>query len=375
MPSDGSTGSRLGVFHDTGAPQDSTDFTTLVILHGHNWHGGTFSRLIPLAASSGYNTRLVLLNRRDYPGSTPYTDEERAMVAKLTPDDSEDAAMLAKAGVRFGRFLRDRAREVFDFLEDLVRHDHIPPAQHSKNTGGIVVAGWSLGALWMTSLLAYAPTFPVNDVELSAYVRRVVVFDTGNIVMGYPRRSDMYVRAFDPRLPPEERAASYDVWDRALAISSYYPHGGTLDTIAVRPLDDPPPTLSTLSGAERASMTFQADGDLDSRIMITGIQSGLFMSIRHRALLLPNNEGGESREDGVMDAWKDVEARFVWGGRSLPEVAHAMLTLRSEVENAKERGQPLRKVKLVTVKDGNHFVHWDHPEHAMRALLGEDEVV
>ena len=174
--------------------------------------------------------------------------------------------------------------------------------------------------------------------------------------MGYPRRSDMYVRAFDPKLRPEERAASYDVWDRALAISSYYPHGGTLDTIAVKPLDDPPPTLSTLSAEERANMTCKTDGDLDSRIMLTGIQCGLFAVIRERALLVPEGGDDDSGEDGVVDAWKDVEARFVWGGRSLPEVSHAMLTLRSEVENANEKGQQLRKVRLVTVKDGNHFV-------------------
>ena len=103
-------------------------------------------------------------------------------------------------------------------------------------------------------------------------------------------------------------------------------------------------------------MTFQAEGDLDSRIMLTGIQLGLFMVIRHRALVLPKDGAGKSLEDGVGDAWRDVEARFVWGGRSLPEVSHAMLALRSELETAKERGDSLREVKLVMVTDGNHFV-------------------
>ena len=98
------------------------------------------------------------------------------MVATLTPDSNE--AALAEARTSFDRFLKDRAREVFDFLEDLVRRDDIPPAQHDIGMGGIIIAGWSLGALWMTSLLAYAPSFPVNDVELSAYVRRVAVFGT-----------------------------------------------------------------------------------------------------------------------------------------------------------------------------------------------------
>ena len=176
--------------------------------------------------------------------------------------------------------------------------------------------------------------------------------------MGYPRRSDMYIRAFDPQLAPAQRAAAYDIWDRALAISSYYPHGGTLDTIALKPLDDPPPTLSTLSEEERAGMTFEAGGALDTRIMLTGIQTGVFARVRERALLLPNASNGneESSVDAVVDAWKDVEARFVWGGRSLPEVSHAMLTLRDEVEDAKGKGLPVRKVKLVTVKEGNHFV-------------------
>ncbi|TBU24601.1 Alpha/Beta hydrolase protein [Dichomitus squalens] len=360
-----STGGRLGVYHDTGSPEGSSDFTTLVILHGHNWHGGTFSRLIPLAHRN--NIRLVLLNRRDYPGSTPYTDEERAMVAKLTPNADEEA--LAQAREKFSIFLKDRAREVYDFLEDLVKRDNIPPSQRDLNTGGIVVAGWSLGALWTTSLLAYAPQFPVNDVDLSQYVRRVIVLDTGNIVMGYPRRSDMYTRAFDPRLSLEERAASYDMWDRALAISGYYPHGDTLDTIALKPLEHPFPTLSTLSAEERAKMTFKTDGNLDSRITLTGIQTGHFANVRERALLVPGDE------DVVGDSWCNVEARFVWGGKSLPEVSHAMLTLRTEVEAAKEKGLLLRNVKLVIVKEGNHFVHWDHPEEAMRALLGEHEII
>ena len=141
---------------------------------------GTFSRLIPLAHQN--NTRLILLNRRDYPGSTPYTDEERAMVANLTPDADDEA--LARARERLHLFLKDRAREVYDFLEELVRRDDIPPARRDKNTGGIAVAGWSLGALWATSLLAYAPLFPVNDIELAQYVRRVIVLGENLVSLG-----------------------------------------------------------------------------------------------------------------------------------------------------------------------------------------------
>ena len=43
-------------------------------------------------------------------------------------------------------FMEDRAREIYNFLEDrLVKGDDIPISQKEKNTGGIVVVGWSFG--------------------------------------------------------------------------------------------------------------------------------------------------------------------------------------------------------------------------------------
>ena len=135
---------------------------------------GTFAKTIPLA--SNYNTRLILLNRRGYPGSTAFSDDELSALPELSHYPGEDA--LEDAKKKLGVFLRARAREVFDFLEDLVRRDDIPPANPERTAGGIVVAGWSFGALWMISLMAYVSTFPVNDVELAKYVRRVVIFGT-----------------------------------------------------------------------------------------------------------------------------------------------------------------------------------------------------
>ncbi|PIL34391.1 hypothetical protein GSI_03166 [Ganoderma sinense ZZ0214-1] len=366
------TGNPFGLVHDTGPPPGSQDYTTLVVLHGHNWHSSTFVKTIPLA--SNYNTRLILLNRRGYPGSTAFTDEELSGLPELSHDAGEDA--LEDAKNKLGVFLRGRAREVFDFLEDLVRQDDIPPANPERNAGGIVVVGWSFGALWMSALMAYVSTFPVNDVELAKYVRKVVILDTGNLVMNFPVWSHLYHRSFDMSLPKEERTAAYNMWDRARKISSYYSHGGeTLDTLSHEALTDPPSTLSTLSEEERANLTDLPGGLVDAAIMMPGLQSGFFADLRRRAFLLPKVEdtGNEDVEGG--DAWSEVEFRVVWCQMSTAEVAYIMLMLIAELEEAKKKGEAVRNVKIVRVKRGNHFVQWDQPDMAMRALVGEEDVI
>ena len=81
-------------FEDSGPPPGSTDYVTLVLVHGTCFHSGSYKfirvpqfgiglttavtavykPMIPFAAQ--HNLRLVLLNMRGYPGSTPYSTEE-----------------------------------------------------------------------------------------------------------------------------------------------------------------------------------------------------------------------------------------------------------------------------------------------------------
>ncbi|KAI0710924.1 hypothetical protein C8Q76DRAFT_739253 [Earliella scabrosa] len=75
--------------------------------------------------------------------------------------------------------MAERARELHDFLLDFARTNDIPAAQPAANRGGIVIAGWSLGAAWITALLANVASFPIQgDVRLHDYVRRVVLHGT-----------------------------------------------------------------------------------------------------------------------------------------------------------------------------------------------------
>lgn len=131
-----------------------------------------FTRLIPLAKE--HNVRLILLNRRGYPGSTPYTDEELAgFPAALGKGATEEDVEHAKE--KLGLWMKARTQELLRFLEYLVRIDGIRPVQRKTNVGGIVVVGWSFAALMVLALVSYGPTFSASNVDLGRYLRRVVM--------------------------------------------------------------------------------------------------------------------------------------------------------------------------------------------------------
>ena len=110
-------------YEDTGAPQNSESlYTTLIIVHGTGFHGREYStrtllhsstlpnfplseifrRLLPLAAQ--HNLRLVLINRRDYPHSSPYTEED---LDKVRVNNIDTHTEFSKArGTEFAQFIK-----------------------------------------------------------------------------------------------------------------------------------------------------------------------------------------------------------------------------------------------------------------------------
>lgn len=127
-------------------------------------HLGVFSRVEPYVAK--HNTRLVLVNRRDFPVSDRYTDEERAVLAaaQSAPDGQ---AMLRS-------FMTDRGRELYDFLAEFVAQENIPTPQGVN--GGLTLVTWSFGGTLMAAFLANLAKYPVNDVDLRAYMRRTILY-------------------------------------------------------------------------------------------------------------------------------------------------------------------------------------------------------
>ncbi|KAI0325769.1 alpha/beta-hydrolase [Cubamyces sp. BRFM 1775] len=366
--------SGLGILQDSGAPQGSTDYTTLVILHGYTWHAGTFSKLIPLGAQ--HNARVILVNRRDYPGSRPYNADELALLRPSESPSSQeapDSTEVPEASLRLQTFMEDRARELYAFLAELVQKERLPLADAENNRGGIVVAGWSFGTAWMTALLTYVSsgTLPSDAFDLSQYVRRVVFFDASYRLFGYPDPAvGAYQPLFDTTLTPEKMQVFFPKW-----LSGYFSHGNTLETLEQKnPLEDPRPTLSTLSVDQIASIVHLPPGDMpdgsDFMLLVASLKSGLFGHLKEGALYLPSQDAARN-----ASAWPSAEVRIVRGECSLWEVQHGLWSLEKDIAEAKAKGRPLRHTRIVHVPGANHFFAWDKPELAIRSLVGEEELV
>ena len=121
---------------------------------------------MPLAAQN--QLRLVCLNRREYPDSKPFTEEE------LRQFDSLDER-------QHDEFFDDRAQELTEFLADFAEKENLPKA--CADRGGIAVMGWSAGNLYTLCLLSQASA--VKDAtreRLEPFLRSMVIFGTDNLL-------------------------------------------------------------------------------------------------------------------------------------------------------------------------------------------------
>ncbi|RPD58175.1 alpha/beta-hydrolase [Lentinus tigrinus ALCF2SS1-7] len=356
--------SGLHIYQDSGPPQGSTDYTTLILLHGYAWHSGIFSKMVPL--SETYNVRVVLVNRRDYPGATPHPKEERALLdAAAAEVESDPAAARAK----ILSYMEYNARDLYDFLIDFIASNDVPKASVEKNSGGIVVGGWSFASGWMLALLAYAHSFPVGEVDVGKYIRRVILYDAPYHVLGYPPLDgDIYGNPlFDPSLAEDEKTRMFADW-----VSGYYKHPlDSLDALERRtPLTHPPPTISAMTAEERALALYPSPGDpggSDCVLNLTGIPSGAWPVLRESALRVPQGEGGDAATGSR--SWDAVELVYLWCDATVWEVIWGVHSLKQAVQEARIAGDKVRRVTFVQIKDANHFIHWDRPEDTVRACL------
>src|ERR1700677_4549537 len=120
-----------------GVQQVRSQLPRFCLCHEGSTSQGFFSRCLPLAGKLG--ARLVAINRRDYPGSEPFSEEDRSLLLSTTqntPAASENA----------DRYMKARAREIDDFLVQLVKSEDL-------HINSIILAGWSLGTAFVTSFL------------------------------------------------------------------------------------------------------------------------------------------------------------------------------------------------------------------------------
>lgn len=125
-----------------------------MLIHGAD----TFHRLLPLVGT--HNIRLVILNRRDYRGTSEHTDKE-----------VDDALHGRRA------FLEVLALDVAHFLAWTIDNLGVTKISEDGKLGGLAIMGWSMGSATTLSVLGNPAVIPLDVVaKLEPYFRKLVIY-------------------------------------------------------------------------------------------------------------------------------------------------------------------------------------------------------
>ncbi|KAF8871426.1 hypothetical protein CPB84DRAFT_1692242 [Gymnopilus junonius] len=204
-------------YTDSGAPAQA-DYATLFIIHGLIFHSGTsptiakfiprdvdsmkpgtFSRISSAAPSHGL--RIICVNRREYPGTSPYSPEELKIINEGSI--SERAKFMFEQGIHLCLLV--------DRLIDIL----------SLPKGGITITGWSLGTIFTIAMMTAINDLPEDTRErLKVHVHKLIIWDPASICVGTNSPPGSYIPFSDTSIPPTARWTTFGVW-----ISSYFKHG------------------------------------------------------------------------------------------------------------------------------------------------------
>ncbi|KAA1470200.1 hypothetical protein DENSPDRAFT_676571 [Dentipellis sp. KUC8613] len=325
-------------YTDTG-PLEGT-YLTIVLVHGTAIHGGIFARMLPHAKEN--RLRLVVVNRRDYPGSTRLTDEE---LQALASPDAETRA----------EYFRQRALEFGEFLAWFVQNEKIPLytiTDNGKPEGGIVLLGWSSATTSILGLLAFPDRVPEKTREiLEPYFRAMCLYDTPRWSYGIPDPQGFYHPLRDTARPVEERAVIFQSW-----VSGYYAHpdihSGDVSTLTQESLKEPPPSMDAMTPEEKDGVS-QKDAAERSETLVVNMSPPTFYAQIDMAL-----------KEETAWLWPRCKIRTLWCQQSLWEMVSANWEVNKLYKAKKEKGEKVRVLESTPLPGANHFLHWDKPDLA-----------
>ncbi|KAG7447219.1 uncharacterized protein BT62DRAFT_892859 [Guyanagaster necrorhizus] len=191
-------------FTDSGPPPGSGDYTTLVMLHGSAFTGDTFEKLHGLAHKA--NLRTVIWNRRDYPGSTRYSDNE---LQQLRNGEKT--------------FLDHLAIHMGEFLLQFIEKEAIPKISRDRKLGGFAVLGWSMGATTAMALFADADLLSRAQYDiLELYIKDLILYDPPSVSLGIQVPDD--AKPYNPWVDPEYKTAEELYGNFCQWVTGYYDH-------------------------------------------------------------------------------------------------------------------------------------------------------
>ncbi|KAA1467615.1 hypothetical protein DENSPDRAFT_869191 [Dentipellis sp. KUC8613] len=321
-------------------------YTTIVIIHGTAYHGAIFSRMFPHAAA--YQLRLVAVNRREYPGSTPLSDEDLRIVNGTDASAGRD-------------FFRRQSVDIVRFLAWFVQNEDIPKIHSTpgeRDKAGLILMSWSAGWAHVARVLSDADALPIDLIEtLTPYLRGVCANDPPRRVMGLPRTADcnFYEPIFDTSLTDEEYCTYFQPW-----CSNYYLHPDIStrrsDGLTAEILDNPPEgklaTSNGMSIAEKMAVT--------SASAVARLERPLLMAPDE--FFLDATHGLFKKCDPAAGVWPRCKFYVLWCEQTVWECVMAAWHIEDMYNAKKVEGEVGRELLMLSMPECNHFPHWEKPE-------------
>ncbi|KAJ7174381.1 Alpha/Beta hydrolase protein [Mycena filopes] len=324
-------------FTDSGPPEPE-DYTTYIIVHGHTYHGGVFQRLHPLAADR--SVRIICLNRREYPGSTPHTAEELKVYA--SGSEEERTTLLRAEGVNLALC-----------VDEIIQQFKL---------SSVVLVAWSLGNTFVVAVMASIKSLPAqSQVRLRTSVKTIILWDPPAEALGIPKPPSSYVPLYDLDLAPEARGPAFGIW-----VQSYFTHPDlpSRDPNLLHQRIHDSPSLSTktrrmtfadLSPAELREITDFTVGDKCDTVLTRAEFRPIVAALVREAMFDP----------AVRAAWGDVGVAYIVGEANPWNVHFAAWNMEERVD----AGGGKTPINFCFVEGANHFGMWDDPSKALDALI------
>ncbi|KAJ6508238.1 hypothetical protein C8R45DRAFT_966646 [Mycena sanguinolenta] len=322
-------------FTDSGAPGSTTDYTTLLLVHGHSYHGAVFQKLLPLAPTRAL--RIICINRREYPGSTPHTAEELRVYA--SGSDEERAALITDAGINLALA-----------VDGIIQQCELPSA------GSVALCGWSLGNVFVMAAMASILSLPPETrTRLEHFVRTFIVWDPPTQSLGLEGPPNAYTPLYDQELSPADRGPAFAKW-----VGSYFIHGDLSgrdpSQLSYRNVD--PSKKSTFEEMPIGELLEIADlsvGDKCDSIIVQAPFASILSALVNMALFDPKIRG----------AWNNSKVAYMYGKASSGNAQFAVWDVEKRVEAAKGSAP----ITFRPIEGANHFVMWDNPGLALDELI------
>jgi pimeloyl-ACP methyl ester carboxylesterase len=317
-------------YEDSGAPT-LEDYLTFFIVHGHTYHSSVFLPLFAVGKSQSH--RVILVNRREYSGSTPYTSEEFEVFEK----GSDEA--------RYKQFIADGANLSL-LLDGLIQSLSLPKT--------VSIVGWSLGNIFTLPMLASISTLPEEaQARLATHVKRTIIWDPPCDPLGIPGPG--YMPLWDEALPAESRGIEFGKW-----MTAYFNHSD----LSKRKFD----LLNQRDHDTSRKRTFE-DLPLEELFKIMDVAAG---AKADTLITVPQYLKPEKAvvtkavfDAEVRETWSSMKIWYMVGNKNPWNVIYCWWTLEDEVKAA---NFPEPAINFTINEGANHFFMWDDPEGAMKKL-------